>query len=164
MNDNREEMNPRPKSILVDTNLLLLLFLGIFDPSRIRKFKRTQQFSDADFQILVNFLNTFEKVVTTPHILTEVSNLGGQLGSDFVKQFFGIYSLLVQKLEEISRSSAEIVRSDLFIPLGLTDAAIGSICSPSIMALTDDSALARALADKGVQVLSFDVLRLIAAG
>jgi hypothetical protein len=68
------------KSILVDTNLLLLLFLGTVNPARISKFKRTQQFSDQDFYLLVSFLSGFDKVVTTPHILKEVSNFGGHGG------------------------------------------------------------------------------------
>lgn len=151
------------KSVLVDTNLLLLLFLGTFDPGRIHKFKRTQQFSDKDFYLLVNYLSTFDKVVTTPHILTEVSNLGGQLGLDFRTAFLTVYSQLVQRLEETSRSALEIVATDLFITLGLTDAGIGLICSTAMVVLTDDSRLAAILAEKGVQVLSFDVLRSLAA-
>jgi rRNA-processing protein FCF1 len=150
------------RRLLVDTNLLLLLFIGTFDPSRISKFKRTQQFSSRDFDLLVNFLKPFE-VITTPHILTEISNLGGQLSSQFINAFFSVYAKLVQGLREITKNSSEIVQSELFIPFGLTDAAIGMICSTSIAVLTDDKRLASVLASKGARVLSFDVLRAMAA-
>jgi len=149
------------KQLLVDTNLLLLLVVGTFDPSRIRKFKRTQQFSSADFDLLVSFLQPFE-VITTPHILTEMSNLGGQLGSDFLKAFFSVYAKMVQKLTEITHSSSEVVQSDLLISFGLTDAAIGLVCSSSVAVLTDDNTLASVLAARGAQVMTFDVLRVMA--
>lgn len=157
--DIRTAAGIRQKSVLVDTNLLLLLLLGAFDPARIHKFKRTQQFSDQDFYLLVNFLNTFDKVLTTPHILTEVSNLGGQLGSDFKKAFFAVYAKSLQKLEEVFRASIEIVATDLFSNLGLTDAAIGLVCSDAMIVLTDDSVLAQTLATKGIRALPFDILR-----
>ena len=150
------------KSILVDTNLLLLLFLGTFNPARISKFKRTQQFSDKDFYLLVNFLSGFDKVITTPHILTEVSNFGGQLG-DFQAGFFTVFARLVQKLEEATRSSVEIAATDLFMRMGLTDAGIGLICSTAMVVLTDDSRLAAALVSKGVQAFSFDLLKSLSA-
>jgi rRNA-processing protein FCF1 len=162
MKETQSSVSGRPKHLLVDTNLLLLLFIGTFDPSRITKFKRTQQFSIQDFDLLVNFLKPFE-VITTPHILTEISNLGGQLSHDFLRAFFTVYAKLVQRLKEITRDSSEIVRSELFVPFGLTDAAIGLICSDSIAVLTDDKRLASLLAAKGTQVLSFDALRAMAA-
>jgi len=162
MNDIQRSVSSRPKRLLVDTNLLLLLFIGTFDPSRISRFKRTQQFSIQDFDLLVNFLKPFE-VITTPHILTEISNLGGQLSQDFLSAFFAVYAKLVQRLQEITRDSSEIVQSELFIPFGLTDAAIGMICSDSIAVLTDDKRLASRLAAKGAQVLPFDVLRAMAS-
>ncbi len=79
------------KGVLVDSNLLLLLFVGLFDPARIKKFKRTGHFSEVDFRLLVNFLAYFDKAITTPHILTEVSNLAGPIGSHFASWFlFGL--------------------------------------------------------------------------
>lgn len=69
----------RQKGILVDTNILLLYFVGSVNPKRISQFKRTNQFNVDDFQLLVQILGYFQKIVTTPNILTEVSNLTGQL-------------------------------------------------------------------------------------
>lgn len=69
----------RAKGVLVDTNILLLLFVGLFDPAQIPKFKRTAQFAPEDYGLLHEFLDCFVRIVTTPNILTEACNLAGQL-------------------------------------------------------------------------------------
>ncbi len=62
------------KGLLIDTNILLLYFVGSFDRQHIEKFKRTSQFTIKDFDYLVILLDRFDTLVTTPNILTEVNN------------------------------------------------------------------------------------------
>jgi hypothetical protein len=59
--------------VLIDTNILLLHLIGLFDQARISKFKRTEQFVEEDFDTLQAFLGRFERKVTTPNIVTEVA-------------------------------------------------------------------------------------------
>jgi hypothetical protein len=42
----------RSKGVLVDTNLLVLLLVGLVNKRRIRRFKRTRDFTPADFDLL----------------------------------------------------------------------------------------------------------------
>jgi hypothetical protein len=74
--------------IMVDTNILLLYFVGAFDPNLIPRFKRTLQFAVEDHATLIRILRLFDKVVTTPNILTEVNRLSGQLGEAIRSQYF----------------------------------------------------------------------------
>ena len=69
----------RGHQVLLDTNLLLLFLVDSYERKRIRNFKRTSTFSEEDFDLLAAFLQAFKKILTTPHILTEVSNLAGSL-------------------------------------------------------------------------------------
>lgn len=69
----------RPRGVLVDANILLLFFIGSYDTKLITRFKRTSRFTVRDYELVGNFLAAFERRITTPHILTEVSNLAGQL-------------------------------------------------------------------------------------
>ncbi len=69
----------RRQGILVDTNLLLLFCVGAHDPNQIEKFKRTRTYIKDDFELLAHFLAAFDKVITTPNILTEVNSLSNQL-------------------------------------------------------------------------------------
>ena len=65
--------------ILIDTNILLLYFVGSYDIQQISRFKRTKKFVVEDYKLLTRIWNSFKKIVTTPHILTEVSNWGKDL-------------------------------------------------------------------------------------
>lgn len=42
-----------PRGILIDTNILLLYFVGTTNPDRIARFKRTQTFVKEDYNVLV---------------------------------------------------------------------------------------------------------------
>ena len=65
----------RTRGVLVDTNLLLLYFVGSADSRHVTRFKRTRQYTEDDFRILAGFLALFPTLATLPNILTEVSNL-----------------------------------------------------------------------------------------
>ena len=68
--------------LLVDTNLLLLYLIGRTNRNRISKFKRTQAYTIEDFDLLHRFMAEFKTLITTPHVLTEVSNLGDLYGQE----------------------------------------------------------------------------------
>jgi hypothetical protein len=114
----------RDKGILIDTNLLLLYFIGKFDPSQILKFKRTAKFTLQDFRVLVAVVRRFQRIVTTPNILTEVSNLSNQLAEHFKDAFYSEFSKQVSMFDEQYTSSINICSQDHFIKFGLTDSGI----------------------------------------
>ena len=61
------------RGVLVDTNILLLRFVGDFDRDLIPRFKRTAQFVVEDYDLLKRLLVRFNSTITTPHILAEVN-------------------------------------------------------------------------------------------
>ena len=72
----------RRKGIIVDTNLLLLVLIG-GTPS-IAGFKRTSGYTTKDYKLLLNVIDQFEKLISTPHILAEVSTLQtGFMGASY---------------------------------------------------------------------------------
>lgn len=62
------------RGLVIDSNLLILLLVGMTAKQSISSFKRTRMYSPEDFDLLVDFTKPFNKL-TTPNILTEVSNL-----------------------------------------------------------------------------------------
>src|SRR6266436_795865 len=56
-------MSYKPKGLLVDTNLLLLYFIGAYDPERISRFERTMAFTIDEFLLLAMFLGLFQKIL-----------------------------------------------------------------------------------------------------
>lgn len=60
----------RKKGVIVDTNILVLWFVGSVNRSRISQFNRTEKFAPEDYDLLVNILSNFGNIITTPNILT----------------------------------------------------------------------------------------------
>ena len=67
-----------PRSVLVDANLMLVFVVGSYEPLYVSKHKNTRGYSSEDFYLLRELLAQTHARITTPHILTEVSNLLAQ--------------------------------------------------------------------------------------
>lgn len=63
------------RGLLLDTNLLLLYGIGTFSREHVKKLKRTRQYDLEDYDWLRRFTQPFHRIITTPHILAELSNL-----------------------------------------------------------------------------------------
>lgn len=149
----------RQHGILVDTNILLLFFVGSYEPNWITKFKRTYQFNERDYQLLVSFLAAFERRITTPHILAEVSNLAGQLPHAVRYPFYQVYAALLDRLFEVHAAAAEIAQLPNFPRLALTDSGIELVARGRYLVLTDDAPFGGHLRGAGVDAITFAQLR-----
>lgn len=150
--------------VLLDTNLLLLLLVGAVDRRLVPKFKRTSQFVERDFDLLVRFVAAFERRSVTAHILTETSNLGGQLGEPLRSRFFRVLFGAIEDLDEIAIPSVEASRSESIAPairerLGLTDSILIVTASAPRLVLTDDETLVGELASRRLDAINFDLIR-----
>lgn len=147
-----------PRGAVIDSNLLLLYFLGSFQRSQIRSNKRLATFDEDDFELLARLLSLFKKIVTTPNILTEVSNLSNSvpeaLKESYFLQFRSSLSLLAE--EYVPSKTALASR---WLRFGLTDAAIATISRERYLVITEDLRLAQALASDGIDTLNFNNLR-----
>ncbi len=149
----------RQAGILVDTNILLLFFIGAFDQSLIPRFKRTRQFTVEDYTTLISILGLFDKIVTTPHILTEVSNLSGQLGEPVRSEYFKKFSSGIILLEEENVAGRDVAQMQEFVRFGLTDSGIIRVTRGRYLVLTDDFRLSQYLQGAGVDVVNFNHIR-----
>jgi hypothetical protein len=151
----------RSKGVLVDTNLLVLLLVGLVNKNRILDFKRTQNFTIEDFHTLSRLVDWFGKLVTTPHVLSQVSDLTDLSGKDLA-MIRGLFGSRVEQMEESYEPSNLLVTHDLFSRLGLTDAAIATVCSKGTLVLTADLNLHIALQHSGTDALNFNHVRPLA--
>jgi hypothetical protein len=150
------------KGVLVDANLLVLLLIGRLDRRRIPAFKRTQAFTIEDYELLERLIARFGKLIATPHVLSQVSDLTNLKGKE-LRRSRRLFSLVVEgQIEERYDASRVLVASPLFERLGLTDAAIATICSRGILALTADVELQLALQHRGADALNFNYVRPLA--
>jgi rRNA-processing protein FCF1 len=152
-----------PKLLLVDTNALILYLVGQSDQALISRFKRTNKYNVADFEHLRNVIQRFGRigrVVTTPHVLAEVSNLAGQLAEPGRTRVFRVLAAIIPELDERHAPARDFYESPEFVKIGIADTAITNLVDSDYLVLTDDYRLAGTLSARGVQALNFNQFRL----
>jgi len=152
----------KTKGLLIDTNLLLLYFVGMYDQDRIPRFKRTMAFTTDEFVLLATIFKEFDKIITTPNILTEVSNLSGQLPGNLRSYFYSDFATRIPTLQEQYTTSTTISTSTHFNTFGLTDAGIVETVKGNYLVLTADLDLFGLLQNLGVDAINFNHIRSLA--
>ncbi|MGC1463942.1 MAG: hypothetical protein WA802_17205 [Terracidiphilus sp.] len=152
------------KSVLLDSNLFLVFLAGSVNPRLFGQFKRVSTYTIQDYELLVRLLGAFTTLLTTPHILTEVSNLAnslpGWLKPDWSRNFATLIASQHDKpgLRERWSPANELAQMPEFLAFGITDAALTELCSEALV-VTEDYRLSGALASQGIPILNFGDLR-----
>ncbi len=148
------------RGVLIDTNILLLFFVGTVNRARISRFNRTEQFAPEDYDLLLQILFFFQKhVITTPNILTEVNSLINQLGEPERSQCLSVFASCFSLLNEFYIESSTAVATEPFTKFGLTDCGILSLARDHYLVLTDDLRLANYLQTVGIDAINFNNIR-----
>lgn len=149
----------RPRELIIDTNLLLLLVIGSLDEgSHIRNSNRLNKFSRSDYDLLLKVMSTYQKGRTTKYIATEVSNLIDLKGSAKIRAF-EVARLILTELSEIETDLQEDLTHTNFINFGITDSTLISL-APKFMILTDDERLCPLLfAASPENIITFETVR-----
>ncbi len=146
----------KQKGLLVDTNILLLYIVGSVNINLVRNFRRTSKFTERDFYLVSKFIDYFDLKITTPHILTEVSDL---LGNRIELQFaLGKY---IELTEERFLESKQIAETNTFLQFGLADTAITETAKNSYLVVTDDNPLFGYLVNQRIDTVSLNQIRMI---
>lgn len=145
--------------LLIDANLLVLLVVGICDRQLIGGHKRTRVFTATDYDLLVHLIAGFSRVVTTPHILAETSNLLGQ--TDRQKRSLLLQQLanVIENVEERPVAAREVVADPIFTRLGITDCGVLGCLAHGMTLLTADLDLYIAASNRGYRAWNFNHLR-----
>lgn len=149
----------RQSGVLLDTNLFMLLLVGTLDPTKIGSFKRTNRYVSEDFEILRILLEPFDSLVTTPHILAEVSNLSGNQGDHFGNAYFQLFVERIKLAIEVYYPSRELMLKPEFLKYGLADTGIAQAAAGRYLVLTDDLPLYVYLASSGTDAVNFTHFR-----
>jgi len=151
----------RSRDLFVDANVLVLYLVGNLDPSLIGKHKRTNQFGVEDYRLLDDFLRQFKRLVTTPNVLTEASNMVAQIGGqETVARLRVVLGRIVEALDEQYVPSTQASKVEELRRLGLTDAALLLLAKEDrLLVLTDDRNLYDSLQRQGIAAINFHHLR-----
>jgi hypothetical protein len=150
----------KSKGLLIDANLALLYLVGGYDLRLVGdgKYKKLSKYCAEDYRLLFNLKNAFKKSVTTPHVLTEVSNLVNDLPeqtkSACLKKFYETFV----EIDELTIPSMDAAQRPDFHFLGLTDSAL-ALVSDQFLIVTDDLRLVKKMNESGLEALNFTHLR-----
>ena len=148
----------RTEGVLVDANLLLLYVVGVYDPSKIERFKHTNAYTRDDFELLDRLLGQFETVATTPPVLTEVSNFLGHLPEGTRRGYTELFCHLIPEFET-HHPSEELCEHPYFRQFRLTDTGIAEVSEDTYLVVTDDLPLYHRLAsDERQDAINFNHL------
>ena len=147
------------RGIILDTNLLLLFLVGSTSKEYISKHKRLGAYSEMDFDLLIKFLSSASNIFVTPNILTETSNLIGQIPEPARTKILTVFSNYIKFADERYCESRQAISRKEFIRLGLTDSVILHEMADSFILLTADLDLYLAATNEGYAVLNFNHLR-----
>jgi rRNA-processing protein FCF1 len=143
--------------ILIDTNTLLILIVGLMDIKLIGRHKRTSIYEEQDFYNLLSVIGNLDKVVVLPNIWTEVDNLLNNFGGE--RKYIYIVKLIetMKSTSEKFIHSLKGVESNAFYDLGLTDSLILEYARECELLVTSDSSLSDHAVARGIRV--YDIVK-----
>lgn len=120
-------IDPRARELIVDTKPLALLIVGSIDAKLIRKVKRTRGYEEESFLLLRQFVSEFKRpLITTPNVLTEVSNHLRQ-GTRWKQVVHGFIAAIRESNELYVASTDLAIRAPGLSSVGLADAGLISL-------------------------------------
>ena len=152
----------RTRGLLLDTNVLAAWIAGEYDPSLLGH-KKLEAFGPADFDLLAELVADASRLVTTPHLLAEASNIVGNCAGR--RRAFDATARLGELVtaagvEERHAPAAELVAGDPvgFARLGVSDAAIAHLAGEAVV-VSADAELVVHLQAAGRAAVNFNHLR-----
>ncbi len=144
--------------LVIDTNLLILDFVGSYNLSHIATFKRTLTYTINDYTLLQNVQRYFQKVIVNQPILTEAFNLIDSLNN---LESYALNNHLINRIAKLRESlnpNKEILGMRSFSKFGFADASIDLLSTYNLI-LTDDLRLYHYLSTQSKQVINFNHIR-----
>lgn len=148
--------------VVLDTNLLVLLIVGLADIHLVAQHKKLNSYNETDFKLLVAILDKCKKIVITPHILAETSNLVtfGMHGDNETKVFFALRLFMEREnFLEIHTHGKDISNKEGYLKFGLSDIGLLETLKSESVLLTDDYKLSGYAEKRNFETLNFNHLK-----
>ena len=131
-----------PTGYFIDANLLVLFVAGSVNRDIIRRHRRLRDdYSAADYDLLLDLFNAVDQLFVMPNTLTEASNLLAQHGEPERSRLLAGLRIVIEESEEVVVASGDAAATHAFIGHGLTDAALLRAVSEETPLLTADGLL-----------------------
>jgi len=143
--------------ILIDTNALVVLLIGIIDTGLFKRHKRTSIYDENDFYDLLNAIGDLENLIVLPNVWTEVDNLLNDFSGNYKNQYVEELTKTIKITTEKFLESIIAAENPQFYDLGLTDSLLLEYGKECNILITSDSSLSDYAIAYGVKV--FDMVK-----
>lgn len=149
------------RAILIDSNLSVLLCVGLADTGLIRSHKRLGSYDETDFDILKEIVDGASELVICPNVASETFNLTRQIGGPARNQIAEVLRGVIEEAREVYVESRNAAQDPNYLRLGLTDVVL--LCmldaQESLILVTADHNLHVAAASRRLAAVNFNHLR-----
>ena len=132
------------RSIAIDANMLLVYVVGNRHPEYLGVKRRLKEYMPEDYRTLCDILSRFDRIILTPNVVTECSDLLGD-SHEFNDAKHVLRELVcsVQYVDESYVPSSIATTMKQYMFLGVADCTMLSLVDSDTVLLTADSQLAR---------------------
>jgi hypothetical protein len=151
----RARVRQHQAGLLLDTNVLLLFLADAVSTDFARRWKRTDWFAEEHVAVMQAATSEAKRFITTPHVLTEATNLagGGAAHDEERKRLNELLRSFASSADERYPAARVVAADAAFSRLGLADLAHAfhrRRARPLV--LTDDAPLTKELEGRGLPV------------
>jgi len=128
-------------SVVIDTNVFILLIVGLINPSDIEKHKRLSIYKAEHFDLLVSMLSKYDTILTCPNVITEIDNLLNKTSGENRNKYLAVIKKIILDSEERYKKSKDACSDWMFNEIGLTDTIVLSLAKEAQLLISGDSQL-----------------------
>ncbi|RTQ46482.1 hypothetical protein EJV47_21245 [Hymenobacter gummosus] len=145
------------KPILIDTNALVVLIIGLMNPHILKTHKRTSIYEEQDLRNLLYIIQDISNLVVLPNVWTEVDNLLNSFDKQRKYTYLKTLRSAIEQTTEKYIPSVSATHNTAFIDLGITDSLLLEHAKECRLLITGDSALSDYASAYGIAV--YDMVR-----
>ncbi|MCL2064122.1 MAG: hypothetical protein FWG98_07080 [Candidatus Cloacimonetes bacterium] len=143
------------RDVIIDTNIFILYLVGQINKNRIKDYSRDQSYSEEDYFYLLNLLSKYDRLITSPNILTEVDNILNRISGEDKNKYLSIVKKTYQQTIEKFMETNLVSQNWYFDILGLTDSVIIMMAKKSDLLISGDSKLCDYAKALGINIFDF---------
>jgi len=129
------------RDVIIDTNIFILFLAGQINENRIENYTRNSLYKREDYYFLLSILSGYDRIITSPNILTEVDNILNRItGEDKYKYLVLVKTIYKQTIEKYIETET-VAQNWFFDTLGITDSSILMMAKNCELLISGDSSL-----------------------
>ena len=143
----------------LDTNLVVLRLVGEIAPELLGQHRRVRSFGIEDITVLEELCRSYDRLIVTPHVLAETSNLVGSGTQQVAPGAAAALSRYASEVEERHVSAQVLIEGRFAERFGFADASLIALAQAGVTILTEDFPLDGWLRHAGLPTVNFSHYR-----